>query len=154
MCFGALFGLAVTVAACGVTRESAIDDLVEAGYEAESAECIMTSIEGQGYEASDLADPLEAEVETAIEVAVEECITAADLAGLGESVGEDEIRRDVIANLVSGGMDEATAECIVQGVETEGYTMIDLAQAGLEEQTSGGVIDALQASTLACTTSG
>ncbi|MGI9599186.1 MAG: hypothetical protein ACR2QK_23685 [Acidimicrobiales bacterium] len=152
MAICALLGTSGLLVACGVTRESAVEDLVDAGYEAESAECIMSSIENQGFEASDLADPIEADVEAAIGVAVEECITAADLAGLGDNVGEEQMRSDVILNLVNGGMAADEAECIVQGVEDEGYSMVDLAQAGLEEQTEGGVIEALQAATLTCTT--
>lgn len=147
-------GLALVGAACGITRENAVDDLLEAGYEADSAECIVSSIERQGYEPDDLADPLEPEVEVAIEAAIDECITAADLAGIGDNLGEDEMRSNVLANLIAGGMAADQARCIVEGVEAQGYTMIDLAQAGLEEQPAGGVIDALEAATIGCTTGG
>lgn len=143
--------IVVFAASCaGVTRDEALAELEAAGYEPSSAECIMTSIERQGFQAEDLADPISAEVEAAIQIGVEECITTADIAGLSDAVGEDQLRADVIGDLVQGGMDPAQAECIIGEVESSGYTVVDLAQAGLEEQTEGGVIDAIATATLAC----
>jgi len=147
-------GLALVASACGVTREEALEELTSVGYSPESAECIMSSIEGQGFEAADLTDPIEPEVETAIEVGVEQCITTGDLAGIGEEIGEDELRNEVREQLVATGLDETQAQCVIDSVEGEGFTMIDVAEAGLEGQTEGGVIDVMAAATLSCLSGG
>lgn len=147
-------GLAVLASACGVTREEALDELTSVGYSPESAECIMTSIEDQGFEAADLADPIEPEVDTAIEVGVEACITSDDLAGLGEELGEDELRSQVMQQLVASGLNEGQAQCVIDAVEGDGYSMIDVAEAGLEGQTEGGVIEVMTNATVSCLTAG
>lgn len=138
------------IVGCGVDRQDAIDELEAAGYEPESAQCIMTELESQGFGAGDLEDPLEPEVEGAIEVAVERCLTAADLVGLSGEIGEDQLRLDVVDELVAGGMEQAQAECIVDRVVDAGFTMIDLARAGLESQTEGGVVQAVSDAAGAC----
>lgn len=141
---------AVLLAGCGTDRDDAIDELVAAGYEPDSAECIMTELESEGHDAGDLDDPLPPEVETAVELAVERCLTAADLAGLSGEIGEDQLRLDVIAELVATGMAPAEAECIVDYVVDAGFTMIDLAQAGLEARSEGGVVDVVAAAAADC----
>jgi len=145
-----LAGVMILLGGCGVDRQQAIDDLVGAGYEPESADCIMDALESQGYEAGDLEDPLAPEVEDAIGVAVEQCLTPADLDGLSSDVEEDQLRIDVLDELVSSGMEPAMAECIVDHLVDAGFTMIDLARAGLEAQAAGGVVDAVQAAADEC----
>ena len=150
----AVVGLALLSSACGVTREDALEELTSVGYSPESAECIMTSIERQGFGADDLTDPIAPEVDAAIQAGVEECLTSGDLAGLSDNIGTDELRAEVLTQLTASGLDATQAECVLAAVEAEGYDMVDLAQAGLEGQTEGGVIDAMATATLGCLTAG
>ncbi len=142
--------IAVLVASCGLSREDAIDELIAVGYQPESAECVIASVEEQGYEAGELADPVAPEVEVALETAIGQCITAADAAGVSAAIGPEELRAEVIADLVNDGMDAEQAECIISSVEAAGFTVVDLAAVGLEEDASDGVVEALQAAALQC----
>jgi hypothetical protein len=136
----------------GLSRQDALDELTGVGYEAESAECVIASVEDQGYEAGDLADPVSAEVQTALESAIDGCITAADAVGVSENLGEEELRAEVIADLVGDGMAPDQAECIISSVEGAGFTVLDLAKLGLEEPGTEAVLTALQDASASCAT--
>lgn len=140
----------VLAAGCGLSREDAIDELIAVGYQPESAECVIASVEEQGYEAGELADPVAPEVEAALETAIGQCITAADALGVSEEIGPEELRAEVIADLVNDGMASEQAECIISTVEAAGFTVVDLAAVGLDEAASEGVVEALRVASLEC----
>ncbi len=148
---GCLAIMAVLLASCsGLSREDAVDELISIGYQPESAECIIAAVEEQGYEAGDLADPVAPEVETALESAIDGCITAADAVGVSEAIGEDELRAEVITDLVSDGMESDQAECIISAVEAAGFSVVDLAAVGLEDPGAENVVEALRVATEEC----
>jgi len=145
--------VALVASSCGgLSRQDALDELTGVGYEPESAECVIASVEDQGYEAGDLADPVAPEVQIALESAIDGCITAADAVGVSENIGEDELRAEVIADLVGDGMAPDQAECIISGVEDSGFTVLDLAKLGLEEPGTDEVLTALQDASVTCAT--
>ncbi len=149
----ALFTAACIGAACGgTTRDGAIDEIRSAGYEVESAECIVTSVEDQGFAADQLLDdPIPNEIDHAIDAGVEACITTADIASVSDTTDSDDLRTTVIDDLVSGGMAPGEATCILREIEDAGFTTIDLATARLEGEPAGAAVDAVTAATEFCT---
>ncbi len=139
--FACLFALALVASACGtLTREGAIEDMVDEGISESTAECVIDDFVGQGFEPNDAAgDELSADVDAALTKSFENCFTAEDIGGLANNPNFDpeEFRQDFIDEFVAGGsVNEEQAVCILDGLDANGITLLDLSQAGLSGDTS------------------
>lgn len=109
------------LAACGneVTREDAIAEIVSVGFTEETAECVFTQLEADGFEAADLTGTISSEVEDGIDRAVGECLSTADLGNL--IANSDEARQQFIDELLETGVVDATqAECVADQLVASG----------------------------------
>lgn len=128
------------LAACGSgpTREDAISEFESVGFTTETAECLIDDLEAQGFEVGDLTGDISAEVEAGIGLAVETCLTTGDLGGL---VASDEVRTQFVDGLVeSGQFDVDQAECIVDHLERDGASIVEMtASDDFDEQIGAAV---------------
>lgn len=127
----------------GATREEAVAELVSAGFTQDTAECVLTDLEAQGFEANDLTGSLSAEVEAAIDRAVGACISTADVGSLIAS--SEELREQFIDGILESGLiDRAQAECVVEALESDGVELAELfARGDFEAQMEAAVVGCL-----------
>ncbi len=123
---------ALLLSACSYTREDAVNDLVDEGLPTETAECVMDEMEGAGFEASELTGDLSAEENTAMENAMLTCATGDDLGSVLANQDPEELRESFIAGMTQAGLTEDQANCVVDSLEADGLSIIDLTQAGFD----------------------
>lgn len=132
--------VALAAAACSSepTREDAIDEFESAGFTAETSECLIDDLLGQGFEMSDLTGDPSSEVEAGIESAVQNCMTGDDL---GNMISEDELRERFVDGMAStDGFDEAQANCVADELESAGVTFTEMGSgADLDDQIQAAV---------------
>lgn len=140
--------------ACASTRADVIDDFVSTGLDVESAECVMASFERQGFETADAAGFVSSDAEEAIEVGIEECVRSGsiDASEMAELSDEDELRKTFIETFLDLDFTEADARCVLDAIEADGYTMIDVSMEGMSDQ-DGPALRAVGAATVDCTSS-
>jgi len=135
--FWVLIALAVLGAACSssITREEAVQDFVDEGFEQATAVCILDDIEAAGFTLDDLVgDELSTGLEAAISGAVNGCLTGADAESLLDTVNLDEVRQQFIDQFVaSGSVDEQQAECIMNEVEGGGVSIAEMARLAIDD---------------------
>lgn len=143
--------LFVATACGGTTREDAVDALVDAGFEASTADCVVTDVEAAGFEPSDLeGDTLEPDVEAAVQAGVEKCLTADDISGV---VGDEDLRQTMIDSMTStGAVTEAQATCAMDSLEGQGIDAAALTEA--EINGDSGPTEALTQALVDCLAEG
>jgi len=149
-----LIALVIIGAACSssLSREDAIQDLVDEGFGQSSAECVMDDLETAGYSPNDLVgDDLSSEVRTAVADAVSNCVSAADVTNVFDDADLDEVRRQFIDSLVDGGLvDELQAECILDGAEARGVSITQIMQSSLDGASAAEVEATIAEATVEC----
>lgn len=138
---GALAAAAMTLGACGgddsSLRDELISELVGGGFTQETAECIVTDVEGRGVTNRDLADPITAEAAEALEAAVDACFRFDDAAGLLGS--NEDLRDEIIAGMLEdGSMTAEEAECVLSSVESAAGSLA----AAFESDDFDAILDA------------
>lgn len=109
------------LAACGneVTREDAIAEIVSVGFTEETAECVLTELEADGFEPADLTGEVSSELSAGIDRAVNECLSTADFGNL--IAGSEEAQQQFLDELIETGVvDEAEAQCVLDRLTSSG----------------------------------
>lgn len=127
-----LAGLALLASACSYTREDAVNDLVDEGLPQDTAECVMDEMEGAGYEASELTGDLSVDENAAMEDAMFTCASGDDLGSVLANQDPEELRASFIEGMTQSGLTEEQANCVVDSLEADGLSIIDLTQAGFD----------------------
>lgn len=131
-----LIALVLVGAACSssLSREDAIQDVVDEGFGRSSAECMVDDLEAAGYSSNDLAaDNPSTELRAAMADAVTNCASSTDVANVLDDVDPDEVRQQLMDSFVAGGLvDEEQAACILDQIEARGLSFTDVVQATLD----------------------
>ncbi|MEE9414782.1 MAG: hypothetical protein V3V01_05810 [Acidimicrobiales bacterium] len=127
--------LSIVAAACSTatTREDAIEDLVGEGVDRANAECVLDEFEAAGFVPDDAAgDDVPQDVADALQQAFTDCVTADDIAGVLDGTDLEDVRQEMIDSFTADGVvTEEQAVCILDGIEDQGVTLVQLSQAGL-----------------------
>lgn len=147
-----VFGCALLLSGCGDDSAAAIDELVAEGMPEDVAECVIEQVEGSEVSVSEVADGSPIGV-AAVRLAFGPCLNDDALVELLEVENLDQVRA-VLASTLSrtGTMTNEQAFCLIETVEAEGFSLVDV--GGYSQGTDQGALveaslESAQASCLA-----
>lgn len=94
---------------------------------------MVDDLETAGYTPDDLTgDDIDPGAADALQQAFTDCVSADDIAGVLDGTDLEDVRQQMIDSFTADGIvTEEQAVCILDGIEDQGVTLVELSQAGL-----------------------